>query len=193
MNVKHKPCLVLNLDYTPISIIDWKTAINWCFKASCQKKPVIDIVSYYKQDKIRGCSKLYDIPSIIKINMYVNINRHKVKFSRKNLFLRDNNTCQYCGKQCNIQKLTYDHVIPKSKWGLAKSATSWDNIVTACNLCNRKKADKTPEQANMRLLSRPKQPSFSYKFLPWYQIVSTIGYVSEWSDFLPVEYQNENR
>lgn len=188
MKTKHKPCLVLNLDYTPISIIDWRIAITWYFKTLNKKRPVVDIIQYYSNESIIGCSKAYSIPSIIKLNNYVKSNRHSVKFSRKNLFLRDNNTCQYCGKKYLPHKLTYDHVIPKSKWNSNKSATSWENIVTACNFCNRKKGDKTPEQANMKLLSIPRKPSFSYKFLPWYDTMTNIGYISEWSDFLPTEH-----
>lgn len=193
MKIKHKPCLVLNLDYSPISIIDWRVAMNWYFKTFQQKNPAIDIIQYYQNDKVVGCAKLYLIPSIIKLNTYIKAYKNNIKFTRKNLFLRDNNTCQYCGKKSVPQKLTYDHVIPKSKWNSYKSATSWENIVTACNICNRKKGNKTPEQANMKLLSKPIRPTFNYRFLPWYQTMTNIGYISEWSDFLPVECKNENR
>jgi 5-methylcytosine-specific restriction endonuclease McrA len=193
MKTKHKPCLVLNLDYSPISIIDWKTAISWSFKIQGQKQPMIDIVQFYQNERVQGCSKLYQIPSIIKINKFIKHQNHNVKFSRKNLFLRDNYTCQYCGKQYHINKLTYDHVIPKSKWKQPNSPTSWGNIVTACHICNRQKADRTPNQANMSLLLEPRQPKFNFKYLPWYQILSNIEYIPEWTIFMPKELQYESK
>ena len=88
MKIKHKPCLVLNLDYSPVSIIDWRVAINWYFKTFQQKNPAIDIVQYYQNDKIVGCAKLYSIPSIIKLNSYIKAYKNSVKFTRKNLFQR---------------------------------------------------------------------------------------------------------
>lgn len=193
MKTKHKPCLVLNLNYSPISIIDWKTAISWFFKIQGQKQPIIDILQFYQNEKVQGCGKLYKIPSIIKINRFIKHQNYNVKFSRKNLFLRDNYTCQYCGKQYHTNKLTYDHVIPRSKWKQKSSPTSWGNIVTACHICNRQKADRTPNQANMSLLFEPKQPKFNLKYLPWYQILSNIEYIPEWKIFMPKELQYENK
>lgn len=193
MRIKHKPCLVLNLDYSPISIIDWKTAINWSFKIKDQKQPMIDIIKFYNNDSIQGCNKLYKIPCVIKVNKFIKYTNRQIKFSRKNLFLRDNYTCQYCGKQFNVNKLTYDHVIPKSKWQNKSSPTCWINIVTACTWCNRQKADKTPHQANMSLLLEPKQPKFNCKYLPWYQALATIEYIPEWTMFIPKELQYESK
>ena len=193
MSMNHKPCLVLNVDYTPISIVDWKTAINWSFKVNNQKKPIVDIVQIYAKDKILGCGKSYDIPCIIKINRFIKGYSGSVKFTRKNLFLRDSYTCQYCGKKYNSNKLTYDHVIPKSKWKHHSSPTCWNNIVTACSICNRKKADKTPAQANMKLLLEPIQPKFSFKYLPWYEVLTNIEYIPEWTLFIPKELRYESK
>lgn len=189
----HKPCLILNADYTPISIVDWKTSISWYFKTKEENQSIIDVVKFYNSDKIIGCGKQYNIPSVIKLNRYIKMYKKQVKFCRKNLFIRDNNMCQYCGKREHFSKLTYDHVIPKSKWNFPHSATSWDNIVTACSVCNRKKGNKTPEQANMKLLNKPKQPLFNLKYLPWYQVLSNMEYISEWSLFIPKELVNESK
>ena len=193
MSIKHKPCLVLNADYTPISIIDWRSAIHWYFKIQEQKYPVIDIIEFYKNDGIKGCNTIYQVPAIIRVNKYIKSNKNIVKFSRKNLFLRDNYTCQYCKQRFAMNKLTYDHVIPKSKWSNTESPTSWNNIVTACHICNRRKADKTPQQANMKLLPHPQQPKFSFKYLHWYESLLNIGYVQEWAMYIPKELKYEDK
>ena len=184
----HKACLVLNIDYSPISIINWKTAMSWYFKIKDQKTPAIEIIQFYSNDTIIGSNKNFQLPCVIKINRYVKTQRQSVKFTRKNLFLRDNNICQYCGKKYSFNKLTYDHVIPKCKWYNRKSATSWTNIVTACASCNRKKGDKTLKEAGMELLNIPKQPNFNLRYLPWYADWSRIEYRDEWSTFIPQEF-----
>ena len=92
----------------------------------------------------------------------------KVPFNKKNVFMRDKCTCQYCNEVFSPQDLTYDHVIPRSKWTAKHEAnmpqrgcTQWENIVTACRKCNLKKADKTPEEAGMKLNKRPRQPTYA--------------------------------
>jgi len=93
------------------------------------------------------------MPSIIKLNSYVNIPYKGVVLSRQNIFKRDGNKCVYCNQTYD---LTLDHVLPKSR----KGQTSWDNLVTACRTCNSKKGDRTPEEAQMKLPYAPYKPSF---------------------------------
>ena len=81
----------------------------------------------------------------------------KPKFSRRNLFARDRNTCQYCGKKCKTDDMNLDHVIPKSRGG----GMNWKNIVAACIKCNDKKAARTPREANMHLIREPFVPKAS--------------------------------
>lgn len=183
----HKPCLLLNIDYSPITILNWQKAICWYFKIQNQRNPIIEILSYH-DDVVVGMSKTYPVPAVIKSNVYINTYRKHVKFSRRNLFLRDNHTCQYCGIQYQHNKLTYDHVIPKSKWKYEQSPTCWHNIVTACYKCNRKKGNKTPIEAGMKLLNEPMVPSYHHKYLPWLHKLSNIEYSSIWKDFLRQEY-----
>lgn len=76
--------------------------------------------------------------------------------SRRAVLLRDNFTCQYCGGQPGKEHLTLDHIIPRSRGG----RMDWENVVTACAPCNRRKANRTPDEANMRLLSVPVRPRF---------------------------------
>lgn len=189
MRQTHKHCLLLNIDYSPITIIDWRKSICWYFKVQQQKNPVIDILSYH-DDYIIGLNSSYKLPSVIKSNIYIKTYRKNVKFSRKNLFLRDHYACQYCGIKYQHNKLTYDHVIPKSKWKQSISPTCWTNIVTACYRCNRKKGNKTPEEAGMKLLNKPFTPQYHPKYLPWFDVLSNIEYATAWKEFLHKDYLN---
>lgn len=160
---RHNQCLVLNADYSPVGIIDWKRAILYTLKHSSVN---VEIIEYHEDDYIVGVNDNYLIPAIIRVKTYLNLNNYLVHFSRKNLFIRDNFTCQYCGNKNHINNLTYDHVIPKSKWrDKTKSPTNWNNIVTACTKCNRKKGSRTPSQANMPLINKPYSPSRNKKYL----------------------------
>jgi 5-methylcytosine-specific restriction endonuclease McrA len=192
MKTENSKCLVLNGDYSPLGIIDWKRAITWCVKYENKSSHGIEILDFYKNDFISGVNdKKHPIPAVVKTNRYFRINNQKVTFSRKNLFIRDCYTCQYCGNVKEISKLTYDHVIPKSSWkykGL--SPTTWTNIVTACVECNRKKGNKTPKQANMPLLNLPIVPQKNIRYLPISHHLSTIrtDIPQEWHLYLPESY-----
>ena len=96
------------------------------------------------------------VPDVILLTLFNGFVRHEVRFSRHSVFERDNNTCQYCGKRFNRSKLTIDHVVPQSRGG----DDSWGNLVVACLSCNVEKANRTPEEAGMPLLRKPKQPSW---------------------------------
>lgn len=163
----HNDCLVLNADYSPIGIIDWRKAMVWSFRYTNSNYSGIEIIEYYSDDYVVGASKSdHPIPAVVKTTKYFKIKGHSVNFSRKNLFIRDNYTCQYCGHKHPVNQLTYDHVIPKSKWPYPKqTATSWTNIVTACFRCNCKKGSRTPQQANMTLKTKPFIPNKSNKYL----------------------------
>ncbi len=94
------------------------------------------------------------VPRIIRLLFYDRLPRNEVKFNRRNIFARDKNSCQYCGKRQRTSELSLDHVIPKSMGG--KSA--WENIVCACAKCNVKKGGRTPRQAQMTLIQKPVKP-----------------------------------
>jgi 5-methylcytosine-specific restriction endonuclease McrA len=187
MSNHHKDCLVLNADFTPIGIIYWQKAMVWSFKYTNPNHANIEIVEYYLDDYIIGANqKLHSIPAVIKTKKYFSVNNKTVNFSRKNLFIRDNFTCQYCGQRTEINNLTYDHVIPKSKWTQTVSPTTWTNIVTACVSCNFRKGNRTPTQANMPLLSKPYVPRKSNKYLPMASHLRTIKHSipQEWKIYI---------
>lgn len=192
MKAQNNKCLVLNADFTPLSIIDWQKAIIWHMKYLDNPKYGVDIVDFYKDDYIRGVNdKKYPIPCIARTKRFFRTIKQTITFSRKNIFVRDDHTCQYCGNVFSFNELTYDHVIPKSVWDYnTGSPTCWTNIVTACVNCNRKKGNKTPKQANMTLLNLPVQPNKISKYLPISHHLSRIKDTmpSEWLIYLPKSY-----
>ena len=176
MKKNNSRCLLLNADFTPLSIIPWKRAVVWHMKYENTASYGIDIIDFYKDDFIVGTNnKKYPIPAVARTKRFFRQSHQTLIFSRKNIFLRDNYTCQYCGIQYEINNLTYDHVIPRSVWSNTKmSPTCWTNIVTACIKCNLKKSNKTPAQANMPLKREPFIPQKSLKYLPLSYQLNTI-------------------
>jgi 5-methylcytosine-specific restriction endonuclease McrA len=100
------------------------------------------------------------IPEVILLSKYNKIPNQQRSFSRRRLWQRDNFQCMYCGKKPGSEELTVDHVLPRSQGGL----TTWENCVLACVKCNTKKANRTPEQAKMKLLTVPKKPKLGNLF-----------------------------
>jgi len=94
------------------------------------------------------------VPRIIRLLFYDRLPRTEVKFNRRNIFARDKNKCQYCGKRFPTCELSLDHVIPRSMGG----KSNWENIVCACAACNVKKGGRTPKQAGMKLIQKPVRP-----------------------------------
>jgi len=94
------------------------------------------------------------VPKIIRLLFYDRLPRSDVKFNRRNIFARDENRCQYCGKKFSTKELSLDHVIPRSLGG----KSIWENVVCACVRCNVKKGGRTPDQAHMTLIRRPVKP-----------------------------------
>jgi 5-methylcytosine-specific restriction endonuclease McrA len=193
MEKTHARCLLLNADYSPLHIICWQKALIWSMRYMCNDNYGIEIVDFYKDDFIQGTNdRKFPIPAVARTKKYFRPNNQRLTFSRKNIFLRDDYTCQYCGIKFTDNNLTYDHVVPKSTWVMANrsSATTWTNIVTACVDCNRKKGNRTPNQANMPLKNLPVAPTKTYKYLPITQYISTIKkeIPSEWTVYLPESY-----
>lgn len=150
VNNNGKVVLLLNSTYEPLRIIPWQKAITLLFKDK------VDVVEE-SLNEIHSPTLTIILPSVIKLRSYVNIHYHqRVKFCKENVFFRDGFTCQYCGKLYPKEELTLDHIIPVSHGG----KKNWLNIVTACKKCNNKKGNRTPEQARMNLISKPKRPNF---------------------------------
>ncbi|MTI89689.1 MAG: HNH endonuclease [Balneolaceae bacterium] len=101
--------------------------------------------------KLRTTRRSYQFPSVIRLRRYIHIPYSKIVLSRRNVMRRDNFTCMYCGKKSD---LTIDHIMPKSRGG----ADSWENLTTACDKCNVKKGNMTPDEARMPLKKKPYRP-----------------------------------
>lgn len=107
---------------------------------------------------MKSVNAIFRIPRVIKLTRYEKIRPHKVKYNRRTIYRRDNNTCQYCGCRPGTKELSIDHVKPRAQGG----KTTWENVVVACTSCNSKKADRTPEQAGMKLLRQPRKPEHAF-------------------------------
>lgn len=178
----HKHCLILNADNRAIGVLHWQKAMILLYRINTGSVSA-QVLNYHVSDVVKLADGDIQTPSVIKINEFKNIYSKKIKFTRKNVFCRDNYTCQYCGKNFDRSKLTYDHIIPKSRIKNNSSFTNWTNIVTACQKCNRKKANRTPDEAQMTLLKKPKVPQYSSKFLTQHILQSTID-SKDWIGFL---------
>jgi 5-methylcytosine-specific restriction endonuclease McrA len=139
--------LLLSPWMAPLKVISWETAITLYYL----KK--VDVLESYDEE-IKSPSVTMKVPAVVRLRTALDMMKRGIKFSRVNLFMRDNFRCQYCGERKKMRELTYDHVTPRVKGG----KTVWDNIVAACYACNDRKADKTVREAGMRLLRAPFKP-----------------------------------
>jgi 5-methylcytosine-specific restriction endonuclease McrA len=171
--LRHFPALVLNADYRPLSyyplsLWPWQDAVKAAFLDR------VVIVSEY-EEVVRSPTTTIRIPSVVVLRDYVKPQR-EVAFTRFNLFLRDEFTCQYCGAKGD---LTFDHVVPRARGGI----TSWQNVVAACGHCNLRKGSRSLKQVGFTLRRPPRRPStaelmnMGRKFPPNYLHES-------WMDFL---------
>jgi 5-methylcytosine-specific restriction endonuclease McrA len=161
---------VLNQTFEPLSICSAKKALILIIL----NKAVM--LAPNDKKSINSVEKDFPLPSIIKLNYFVNRPYKKVYLTRKNVLRRDNYKCAYCGRS-DLQ-LTIDHIKPKSRGGL----DDWENLVTACIKCNNKKGDRTPEEADMKLKIKPFKPTH-LTFL-----INSCGRVSEqWKPYLFVK------
>lgn len=161
--------LVLNSNYLPLNVCNLKRAIVLLLK---EKAEVIE----YDSIKIHSEKQIFEAPSIIKLFYLVKKPKTIVKLNRKSILARDNFTCQYCGRRS--ENLTIDHIIPKRLGGESK----WKNLVSACRKCNSKKADKTLEQVNMKLIKQPQ----AIKFLPFFALSKELSLTNykQWKKYL---------
>jgi 5-methylcytosine-specific restriction endonuclease McrA len=146
--------LLLNATFEPLKVISWKRAMTlWC-------EGRVEILDTHDRE-LRAVTFSFRVPSIVRLLRFVKVrNRHQVKFSRANIYLRDACTCQYCARAFAPEELTFDHVVPVAQGG----GRSWENIVACCVSCNRRKDNRTPAQAGMTLLHPPRRPSASAQF-----------------------------
>ena len=201
MALAKRRVLVLNKTWSPVGVISAQRAIAMLFatyaatKEHPQGQPkalVVDPENYSTfnwadwselkpendEDVIRSAKKSFKVPEVIVLSRYDKLPTHKVTFSRRTIYKRDNFTCQYCGKPVGTEG-TIDHIVPRSKGG----QTTWLNTVLSCLHCNTKKADKMLKECGFKLLRQP--------FKPKYQIFKEGGVVCKsWAKFVSTMYWN---
>jgi 5-methylcytosine-specific restriction endonuclease McrA len=139
--------LVLNSSFEPLQFCNARRAIVMVIKGRAEK---VEVDGYL----VRSPSITMRLPTVIRLLSYVRRPyRPGVAFSKKNVFKRDQYTCQYCGASGG--NLTLDHVVPRSRGG----ATVWENVVVACQKCNTLKGDRSLQETSLSLLRSPVRPS----------------------------------
>lgn len=152
--------LLLNASYEPLAIISQQRAVSLLLKGRVE-------AASEEAVEIRSVSSSFQIPSVIRLRRYVSVPRRGVRWSRRAVLQRDRYTCAYCAtrpgnKQRGVfltkHDFTVDHILPLSRGG----KNTWGNTVCACPACNQRKANRTPHEANMKLLWEPKTPRVNY-------------------------------
>lgn len=162
--------LVLDQSYFPLKVVPWQRAIELLTLGK------VEVIHEHDQE-VRSAYLVIKIPSVVRLVRAFRRRVKSVKFSRINVYARDDFKCQYCSRPCSTSELTYDHVIPRSQNG----KTTWTNIVSCCVPCNSKKSGRTPQQAKMKLRKVPVQP----KALPAVMIqISKKNVPEAWTDYL---------
>ena len=133
-------------------------------------------------DWVRTVNSEIRVPRVIRLFGYDKLPKQTVKFNRRNIFARDHNLCQYCGKKYPTAELSLDHVVPRSQGGL----NTWENIVCACVSCNVRKGGRTPKQAHMTLIRKPEKPKRS----PLLNLKLTQKKYRSWQSFIDNAYWN---
>jgi len=142
--------LVLNATYEPLSVVSVRRAVLLLLK---EKAEIVEAA----EAELRSEHVTIPMPLVIRLVYYVRIpHRVSLPVTRRTVLARDHYTCQYCGRQWPRKDLTIDHMLPRSRGG----HTTWENVVAACQRCNGRKGDRTPEEASMKLIAAPVRPRY---------------------------------
>jgi 5-methylcytosine-specific restriction endonuclease McrA len=189
--ILNRPTLVLNRNWQPVNIATVARALVllWSERARVVDPSDYQLYTWADWSKlhpgdgerfIRAVRFKLRVPEVITLTTYDRLPKRAVTFSRRNIFKRDRFVCQYCGNQPGSEELTIDHVIPRAQGGESR----WDNCVLACVGCNKRKADRTPQQAGMRLKHKPARPTWN----PLYALRDVR--IESWSKFVSEAYWN---
>jgi 5-methylcytosine-specific restriction endonuclease McrA len=191
--------LVLNKHYLAIRVVNVRRAfsllcrnlaevvhvedgqyLSYDFDSWCEVSELREEFEPELHDWVRTVHASIAVPRIIRLLIYDRLPKQEVKLNRRNIYARDNNRCQYCGKRFSMSELSIDHVIPRSQGGGA----SWDNLVCACTRCNVAKGGRTPREAHMKLIAQPVKPRRS----PTINIRLSDSKYASWKQFLDHAY-----
>ncbi|HZY05761.1 MAG TPA: HNH endonuclease [Anaeromyxobacteraceae bacterium] len=178
--------LVLNRVYQPVHVTSVRRALCLLYqgvaKAIDEQFQLFDFESWSElsaaasQDVIRTVSRRIRIPRVIVLVAYEHLPKARVRFSRFNIYARDDSTCQYCGLRLPRSELNLDHVVPRSRGG----STTWENVVCSCVACNLRKGGRSPDEAGMRLRRAPSRP----RWTPVFRSATRRAFYREWMPFL---------
>jgi len=193
--------LVLNKHYAAIRVVSARRAFCMLFKQIAEIVSIedgswqsYDFASWREVSQFRAryerehhewirCVRFdLAVPRIIRLLFYDRLPRRPVKFNRRNIYARDRNLCQYCGRRYPTSELSLDHVVPRSRGG----TTDWHNIVCCCVKCNVQKGGRIPSEAGMHLIGEPTRPRRS----PAITLRLTSDKYASWKQFLDAAYWN---
>lgn len=183
----HTDCLVLNRAFFPIHITTVRRAFVMLYqgivKAVNEQYETFTFedwseLAVHSREQIGLINRMIRIPRVVLLTTYDRIPKRGIRFSRLNILLRDHHTCQYCRRRLPKVELNLDHVIPRSLGGL----TTWENVVTSCHGCNRKKGGRTPESAGIHLMRKPFRPTS----VPFLDLSMKRLRYTEWKPFLNI-------
>ncbi len=186
-----RPTLVLNRNWQPVNVATVARALIMLWNETARVVDPSDYQLYEWEDWsrlvpnhdepfVQAIRQRYRVPEVVVLAEFDRLPTAAVTFSRRNVFKRDRFTCQYCGTQPGSDELTIDHVVPRAQGGVS----SWTNCVLACVACNKHKADRTPQQAQLRLRQKPVRPTWK----PVYSEHATR--MESWSKFISEAYWN---
>ena len=155
--------LILNQDYSPYDIWTWQHAMSK-FLCTDSVMAVYNTEGMVKYDRLikDGSGNLYEQPAVLVLTKQQSAHSGKAPYTKQNIYARDMGHCQYCGDFVAPNHRTIDHVIPRAHWNPPRyhfRLSSFENIVTACDPCNKQKRNRTPQQANMTLIRKPRNIS----------------------------------
>ncbi|MFH1421513.1 MAG: HNH endonuclease [Planctomycetota bacterium] len=191
MHTLNGSVLVLNRNWIAINVASIRKTISLLYRGLAKVVSPDDFSTYsfeaWKKlsrnatsGYISSVSFKLVIPEVVVLVLYSGIPRKDMPLTRKAIFERDDNTCQYCGQRSKKENLTIDHVVPKSKGG----KESWSNLVLACLLCNAKKKNSTPEEVSMHLIRPPKKP----RWLPHVGLHVDVLKKPQWQKFVNADF-----
>jgi 5-methylcytosine-specific restriction endonuclease McrA len=193
MDCLNSSVLVLNRLWQAVNLCSAKRAFTLLYQGQAQVVHAADAGAYqtlnFDQwqeashgypglDIVHTVSLKIRVPKVILLLMFDRLPSKEVKFTRHNIFERDAYTCQYCNQRFETSRLNLDHVVPRERGG----QTTWENIVCSCIPCNSRKGNRTPTEAHMKLLKKPKRP----KWRPFLHVSHVAASESAWRNFLDV-------
>jgi 5-methylcytosine-specific restriction endonuclease McrA len=178
--------LILNRSYLPVHVTSVKRAFALLYqgvaRAVDEQYRIFDFESWREltiethHERVGVIGGFIRVPRVLLLTAYERVPKRHVRFSRFNIYARDNNTCQYCGKRLPRTELNLDHVKPRSRGGMS----TWENVVCSCHSCNRRKGGRTPEEASMPLIKHPLRPQWT----PFSTEMFSLRRYREWMPFL---------